>query len=72
MSLVETARKEVENLREMGTVYVGRCPFHKEETGSFIIEVERVDGAEVEVFHCFGCGRSGGLEDFIEYLEERE
>lgn len=35
-----------------------RCIFHAEHTPSLSIDVER------GLFHCFGCGRGGGVKDF--------
>ena len=39
--------------------YMGLCPFHDERTPSFSVEpVEKL-------FHCFGCGESGDVFDFV-------
>ena len=35
------------------TRFVGRCPFHDEQTPSFHIDTRQ------QVFCCFGCGASG-------------
>src|SRR5689334_6205705 len=34
------------------------CPFHTETTASCSIDFEKC------IFHCFGCGASGGVKDF--------
>lgn len=47
------------NLRARGTQLVGICPFHKEDSPSFVIFTND------NHFHCFGCQAHG---DVIEYL----
>lgn len=42
---------------------VGLCPFHVENTTSF-----RVNDTK-GVFHCFGCGTSGDVLDFVTAAE---
>ena len=37
----------------------GRCPFHAEKTGSFIVTPAK------NLFHCLGCGAAGGPIDFV-------
>lgn len=49
-------------LRRSGAEWVGLCPFHSEKSGSFTI----FDGGER--FHCFGCGASGDVIDFVRQL----
>ena len=50
-------------LRGQGRVRQGRCPFHDETEGSFTVYG---DSAR---FHCFGCGASGDVLDFVQRLE---
>lgn len=50
-------------LRRVGRRFTGLCPFHGEKTPSFSVN------AELGVYHCFGCQRSG---DAISYLQEKE
>lgn len=38
---------------------VGRCPFHEEETPSFVVTPSK------NLFHCLGCGAAGGPIDFV-------
>lgn len=38
---------------------MGRCPFHEERTPSFSVSQEK------GVYHCFGCGKSGNVFNFI-------
>lgn len=47
------------NLRWDGVNYVGLCPFHQEKTPSFKVSPSK------NRFHCFGCGTSGSIIDFI-------
>lgn len=57
-ALVATVEKYVK-LRKAGECYIGRCPFHKEKTGSFVVVPKR------NTWHCFGCGKGGSQRDFI-------
>ena len=50
-------------LRGRGRVRQGRCPFHDETAGSFTVYG---DSAR---FHCFGCGASGDVLDFVQRTE---
>lgn len=40
------------------------CPFHDETVGSFYANVKN------GIFHCFGCGASGSIFQFVEKLEK--
>ncbi len=46
-------------LRKAGKNFMGRCPFHEERTPSFSVSQEK------GVYHCFGCGKSGNVFNFI-------
>lgn len=48
-------------LKKNGTNYLSCCPFHSEKTPSFVVSKEK------QFYHCFGCGKSG---DVIEFLME--
>ena len=50
-------------LRRAGKNFTGLCPFHKEKTPSFSVVDEK------GFYHCFGCGKSG---DLIQWLVEGE
>jgi DNA primase len=50
-------------LKRQGTRWVGLCPFHQEKTPSFSVN------AEMGVFHCFGCQRSGDAITFVRDTE---
>lgn len=49
-------------LKRSGNVYVARCPFHKEETASFIIWSNGT-------FKCFGCHVHGDIIKFVQMKE---
>ena len=46
-------------LTHKGTSYKGLCPFHSEKTPSFSVHKGR------QMYHCFGCGKSGDVFNFI-------
>ncbi len=46
-------------LKKSGREYNGRCPFHDDSSPSFSVNPDK------QVYHCFGCGASGGLISFI-------
>jgi DNA primase len=50
-------------LKRAGRSFKGLCPFHTERTPSF-----HVTPGE-NFFHCFGCGASGDLYDFLQRVE---
>lgn len=50
-------------LKRQGTRWVGLCPFHQEKTPSFSVN------AEMGVFYCFGCQRSGDAITFVRDVE---
>ena len=49
--------------KKSGANYFGLCPFHNEKTGSFSVSPER------RRYHCFGCGKGGGVINFIMEIE---
>lgn len=61
-SFSQIASKYLE-LTKRGNSYWARCPFHYEKTPSFAID-------EYEGFyHCFGCGESGDIVQFVRKME---
>ena len=46
-------------LKRSGKDYSGLCPFHNEKSPSFHVSREK------QLFHCFGCGASGNLIQFV-------
>jgi DNA primase len=47
------------SLRKRGKNYLGLCPFHSEKEPSFTVSDDK------QIFHCFGCGASGSVFDFV-------
>jgi DNA primase len=47
------------SLKKAGKDYKACCPFHEEKTPSFTVVPTK------QIYHCFGCGESGGIIDFI-------
>jgi DNA primase len=45
-------------LREGRKVLKGNCPFHADESSSFMVSPEK------NLFKCFGCGKEGGPAEF--------
>ncbi len=55
---------EYVKLRKSGAQnFQGLCPFHKEKTPSFSVHATR------GYFHCFGCGESGDVYQFLQKIE---
>ncbi len=50
-------------LTRKGSNYWGLCPFHNEKTPSFSVSQEK------QIYHCFGCGKGGGVISFIMAIE---
>ncbi len=46
-------------LTRRGSNYFGLCPFHNEKTPSFSVSPEK------QMYYCFGCGKGGGVFNFI-------
>ncbi len=44
--------------------YRALCPFHEEQTPSFLLS------STMQTYHCFGCGRHGGVIKFLEEHQE--
>ena len=50
-------------LEKQGKNYKGLCPFHNEDTPSFVVSPEK------NVAHCFGCGKGGNPVNFLMQIE---
>ncbi len=50
-------------LEKAGSSYKGLCPFHEEKTPSFYVNPTK------GFFHCFGCGASGDVIEFVKKIE---
>lgn len=72
-SVIEQLKKETDlarlvasygiSLKRAGKDLVGRCPFHKDDTPSFVVTPGK------NLWHCFGCGAGG---DVIEFVMQKE
>jgi DNA primase len=51
------------DLRRNGSQYMGRCPFHEDNSPSFSVNPHD------KVYHCFGCGVGG---DVFKFVQEKE
>ena len=50
-------------LRQRSSRYWGLCPFHSEKTPSFTVSADK------SMYYCFGCGKGGGLIQFVMDVE---
>ncbi len=50
-------------LTRKGANLWGLCPFHSEKTASFSVSPEK------QIYHCFGCGKGGGVLGFLMEIE---
>lgn len=46
-------------LKAGGKDWVGRCPFHEDDTASLVVTPQK------NLWHCFGCGAAGGPVDWV-------
>jgi DNA primase len=51
------------SLTKSGASFKGRCPFHKDDTPSFVVSAEK------GLWHCFGCGEGGDVVGFLMKIE---
>ena len=51
------------SLKKKGANLWGLCPFHSEKTPSFSVSQEK------QIYHCFGCGKGGGVISFLMEIE---
>lgn len=49
--------------KRSGANLFGLCPFHSEKTPSFSVSPDK------QIYHCFGCGKGGGVINFIMEIE---
>ena len=55
---------EYTRLEKRGSDWWGCCPFHNEKSPSFHVIPER------GMYHCFGCGKGGGIINFVMEMEK--
>nr|MBI5455949.1 DNA primase [Candidatus Levybacteria bacterium] len=53
-------------LKKMGRNFKANCPFHNENTPSFVVSPER------QIWHCFGCNKGGDAYTFLMEYENME
>ncbi len=51
------------SVKKSGKNYKALCPFHSEDTPSFMVS------PELQIFKCFGCGEAGDIFTFVEKVE---
>ncbi|MBR2717485.1 MAG: DNA primase, partial [Oscillospiraceae bacterium] len=61
--IVDVVSGYVQLTKRSGSNQFGLCPFHSEKTPSFSVNAER------QIYHCFGCGKGGGVINFIMEIE---
>ncbi len=47
------------SLKKQGRNFVGLCPFHSEDTPSFVVSPDK------QIFYCFGCQHGGNVINFV-------
>ncbi len=60
--ITETVSRYVSLTKKGGNLF-GLCPFHNEKTPSFSVAPDK------QIYHCFGCGKGGGVINFIMEIE---
>ena len=61
--IVEVVGSYVRLTKRSGSNLFGLCPFHSEKTPSFSVSPDK------QIYHCFGCGKGGGVINFIMEIE---
>ena len=51
-------------LKKSGSNYIACCPFHNENTASFMVSPAK------QIYHCFGCGAGGDAINFVKELQK--
>ncbi|MEF2940830.1 MAG: CHC2 zinc finger domain-containing protein, partial [Oscillospiraceae bacterium] len=61
--IVDVVGSYVRLTKKSGSNLFGLCPFHSEKTPSFSVSPDK------QIYHCFGCGKGGGVISFIMEIE---
>ena len=61
--ITEVVGSYVRLTKRSGSNMFGLCPFHSEKTPSFSVAPDK------QIYHCFGCGKGGGVINFIMEIE---
>ena len=61
--IVDVVSGYVRLSKRSGSNMFGLCPFHSEKTPSFSVSPDK------QIYHCFGCGKGGGVINFIMEIE---
>lgn len=61
--IVDVVSGYVALTKKSGANQFGLCPFHSEKTPSFSVNATR------QIYHCFGCGKGGGVINFMMEIE---
>ena len=61
--IVDVVSQYVRLTKKSGANLFGLCPFHSEKTPSFSVSPSK------QIYHCFGCGKGGGVINFIMEIE---
>ena len=61
--IVDVVSQYVRLTKRSGSNQFGLCPFHSEKTPSFSVAPDK------QIYHCFGCGKGGGVINFIMEIE---
>jgi len=62
--VLEIYQNRISLKKESGN-WVGKCPFHSEKTGSFVVN----NKSGQWLFKCFGCDAGGSIVDFVQKLD---
>ncbi|MCL2367002.1 MAG: DNA primase [Oscillospiraceae bacterium] len=63
VDIVDVVSEYVRLTKRSGKEMLGLCPFHSEKTPSFYVSPDK------QVYHCFGCGKGGGVINFLMEIE---
>ena len=61
--ITEVVSSYVRLSKKSGANLFGLCPFHSEKTPSFSVSPDK------QIYYCFGCGKGGGVINFIMEIE---